>query len=176
MTTGTTRRALTLVRVALVLCAVVASATVAAPPARAQIEFVTVTLDSVTIGSQPGTVVVSGTVTCGSPVEAFVYGDVAQVQGLDIARDIFGVPVQCSGSASTWTATSFGSLRVFLPVETIVNVNAQYCIAETCYSDSTSGTLDLPASPSAAVPVSAVDVAVAVDEELTGGGVGVNGL
>ena len=177
MTTGTAHRALALARIALVLCAVVAAAALAtASPARAQVEFVTVTLDSVTPGSQPGTVVASGTVTCGSPVEAVVYGDVAQVQGLDIARDVFGVPVQCSGSPSTWTATSIGSLRVFLPIETIVNVNAQYCVAETCYDDSLSETLDLPSSPSPAVPVSAADAAVVLDEHLALRGVGVHGL
>jgi hypothetical protein len=157
MTAGTTRRVLALARVALVLCAVLAATTVAATPARAQVESVEVTFDSATIGSQPGTVVVSGTVTCGSTVEAVVYGDVAQVQGLDIARDFFGVLVQCSATPSTWTVTSIGALRVFLPMETTINLNADYCIAETCYSDSTSQTLVLTPSSPAAGAVSAVD-------------------
>jgi hypothetical protein len=144
MLTATTRRGLALVRVALVLCAVIAATTLAAHPARAQ-DAIQVTLDSVTIGSEPGTVVLSGTVTCDNEVEAVVFGDVAQVQGLDIARDFFGLPLQCSSTPSEWTTTSFGALRVFLPLPTTIDVNAQYCVGELCHTASISQTLTLPA-------------------------------
>jgi hypothetical protein len=149
MSSATTRRGLALARVALVLCVVVAAATLAspsalaAPPAPAQADPIQVTLDSAAIGSQPGTVVLSGTVTCDSPVEAAVFGTVAQVQGLDIARDFFGLPVQCSSTPSVWSTTSFGALRVFLPLPTTIDVNAQYCVEELCHIASISETLTL---------------------------------
>ena len=138
---GTTRHGLA--RLALVL-GVVAATTLASPSALAQVGPIEVTLDSAEIGSQPGTVVLSGTVTCDIPVEAAVFGDVAQVQGLDIARDFFGLPVQCSSTPSNWTATSFGALRVFLPLPTIIDVNAQYCVGELCHTASISQTFTLP--------------------------------
>ena len=142
MSAPTTRRGLAQLRVALVLC-VVAAATLAAHPARAQVDAIQVTLDSATIGSEPGTVVLSGTVTCDTEVEAAVFGDVAQVQGLDIARDFFGLPLQCSSTPSEWTTTSFGALRVFLPLPTFIEVNAQYCVGELCHTASISETLTL---------------------------------
>ncbi len=143
MSSTTTGRGLALARVALVVGVVVAATTLAAPSALAQPEPIQVTLDSATMGSVPGTVVLSGTVTCDNPVEAGVFGDVAQVQGLDIARDFFGLPVQCSSTPSAWTATSVGALRVFLPLPTTINVNAQYCDEELCHTASTSRTLTL---------------------------------
>jgi hypothetical protein len=152
MSSATTRRGLALAQVALVLCVVVAATTLAsssalaAPPAPAQADPIQVTLDSAALGSQPGTVVLSGTVTCDSPVEAAVFGTVAQVQGLDIARDFFGLPVQCSTTPSVWTATSFGALRVFLPLPTTINANAQYCVEEVCHIASISQTLTLSAT------------------------------
>jgi hypothetical protein len=139
---GTTRRGLALARLAVVL-GVVATTTLASPSALAQAGPIEVTLDSAEIGSQPGTVVLSGTVTCDNPVEATVFGDVAQVQGLDIARDFFGLPVQCSSTPSVWTATSFGALRVFLPLPTTIDVNARYCVGEVCHIASISQTLTL---------------------------------
>ncbi len=163
MSSGTTRRGPAVGRVALVLCVVVAATTLAspaalaAPPAPAQVAPIEVTLDSAEIGSEPGTVVLSGTVTCDNPVEAVVFGDVAQVQGLDIARDFFGLPVQCSSTPSAWTATSLGALRVFLPLPTIININAQYCVGEVCHTASISQTLTLPAASPAAATLSAVD-------------------
>ena len=143
MSAATTRRGLVLARVALVLCAVVAATTLAAPSAVAQPEPIQVTLDSATIGSEPGTVVLSGTVTCDAAVEAAVFGDVAQVQGLDIARDFFGLPLQCSSTPTEWTTTSFGALRVFLPLPTIIEVNAQYCVELLCHTTTISETLTL---------------------------------
>ncbi|MGK5112012.1 hypothetical protein [Geodermatophilus sp. CPCC 205506] len=145
MSAGTPRPVAALARTALVLCVVVATATLAAPsalaappipvrPAPAQVDPVEVTLDSAEIGSEPGTVVLRGTVTCNVPVDAVVFGDVAQVQGLDIARDFFGVPAPCSSTPTAWTATSFGALRVFLPLPTYIEVNAQYCVGELCYT------------------------------------------
>ena len=163
MSSGTTRRGLAVARVALVLCVVVAAtvltapAVLAAPPARAQVEPIEVTLDSAAIGSQPGTVVLSGTVTCDNPVEATVFGDVAQVQGLDIARDFFGLLVQCSSTPSVWTTTSVGALRVFLPLPTTINVNAEYCVLELCQTASTSQTLTLAAAEPAAATVAAIE-------------------
>jgi hypothetical protein len=153
-------------RLALVLCGVVATTTLAAPsalaapPAPAQVQPIEVTLDSAEIGSAPGTVVLSGTVTCDTSVEVGIYGDVAQVQGLDIARDFFFVDplVQCSTTPSAWTATSFGALRVFLPLPTIITVDAQYCVDVVCQTASISETLTLAAEEPAAAPVSAVDV------------------
>jgi hypothetical protein len=127
-----------------------APAALAAPPVPAPVQqqTVEVTLDSAEIGSAPGTVVVSGTVTCTDPVEVFVFGDVAQVQGLDIARDFFFVDpsVQCSSTPTEWTATSFGALRVFLPLPTTINVSAQYCLTDVlCLTATASETLTLPA-------------------------------
>ena len=161
MSAATTRRGLVLARVALVLCAVVAATTLAAPPARAQ-EAIEVTLDSATIGSEPGTVVLSGTVTCDAPVEAGVFGDVAQVQGLDIARDFFFVDpiVQCSSTPSTWTATSVGALRVFLPMPTTIKVNAQYCVDVVCQTASINETVTLAPAGPATAPAPVLDVAI----------------
>ncbi|MGY1690387.1 hypothetical protein [Geodermatophilus sp. SYSU D01105] len=142
MSTRTVRRALVLGAAVAAATTLAAPTALAAPPA--QVEPVTVTLDSAEIGDAPGTVVLTGTVTCDSAVEAAVFGDVAQVQGLDIARDFFGIPVQCSSTPTTWTATTIGALRVFLPMETHVNVNAQYCTAELCHTATTRQTLVLP--------------------------------
>ncbi|MGY1703575.1 hypothetical protein ACI79C_03305 [Geodermatophilus sp. SYSU D00697] len=159
------------VRRALVLGAAVAAATtlaaptaLAAPPA--QVEPVTVTLDSAEIGDAPGTVVLSGTVTCDSAAEAAVFGDVAQVQGLDIARDFFGIPVQCSTTPTTWTATTIGALRVFLPVETHITVNAQYCTVELCHTATTRQTLVLSDPADAGAPSEVGNAAAAGDELL----------
>jgi hypothetical protein len=148
MSANHTRRALT-------LGVLVAAATLVAPPALAappvpvqQQQSVEVTLDSAEIGSAPGTVEVAGTVTCTDPVEVVVFGDVAQVQGLDIARDFFFVdpPVQCSSTPTAWTATSFGALRVFLALPTTINVSASYCVSDVlCLTATTSETLTLPA-------------------------------
>lgn len=152
MSSATTRRGLALARVALVLCVVLGAtalaspSALAAPPAPVQADPIQVTLDSAALGSEPGTVVLSGTVTCDSPVEAAVFGTVAQVQGLDIARDFFGLPVQCSTTPSVWTTTSVGALRVYLPLPTTIDVNAQYCVEEVCSTASTSQTLT-PAAP-----------------------------
>jgi hypothetical protein len=153
MSAARTHRGLTLARVSFMVGVVVAATTLAAPsalaappdPAPAPTEPIEVTLDSATIGSAPGTVVLTGTVTCDNPVEAVVFGDVAQVQGLDIARDFFGFIVQCSSTPSAWTATSEGALRVFLPLPTVINVEAGYCVEELCYTTSSiSQTLTLP--------------------------------
>ena len=97
MSSRTTRRGPALARGALVLCGVVATTALAAPsalaavPTPAQAQPIEVTLDSVEIGSAPGTLVLSGTVACDTPVEAGVFRSVAQVPGLDIARDYFSV-------------------------------------------------------------------------------------
>jgi hypothetical protein len=168
MSSRTTRRGPTLARVALVLCGVVATTTVAvpsalaAPPTRAQVQPIAVTLDSAEIGSAPGTVVLSGTVTCDTPVQAGVFGSVAQVQGMDIARDFFSIEtaVQCSSTPSAWTATSAGALRVFLPQPTTIDVYAQYCVGEACPTVSISETLTLVAAAPAADPAPVVDVAI----------------
>ena len=149
MSSGTTRRGPALARVALVLCGVVATTTLAAPSALAaplpdaQVQPIEVTLDSAEIGSAPGTVVLSGTVTCESEVEAAVFGGLAQVQGLDIARDFFGLPLQCSSTPSEWTTTSSGALRVFLPLPTFIEVNAQYCVDVVCHITTITETLTL---------------------------------
>jgi hypothetical protein len=143
-------------RRALVLGVLVAAATLVAPPALAappvpapvQQPTVEVTLDSAEIGSAPGTVVVTGTVTCTEPVEVFVFGDVAQVQGYDIARDFFFVDpaVSCASTPTEWTATSFGALRVFLPLPTTFIVSAQYCVSDVvCLTATATETLTLPA-------------------------------
>ncbi|MGY1640814.1 hypothetical protein ACI782_06715 [Geodermatophilus sp. SYSU D00703] len=148
-------------RRALVLGVVAAATTLVAQPALAappvpvtppvpvqQLQTIEVTLESAEIGSAPGTVDVTGTVTCSTPVEAAVFGDIAQVQGLDIARDFFFVDplVQCSSTPTTWTTTSLGALRVFLPLPTTINVSAQYCVDElgTCFTGTTTETLTLP--------------------------------
>ena len=159
MSAGTTRRGLT--RAALTLGVVVATATLAAPSALAappipalpappaQVEPVEVTLDSVEIATEPGTVVLTGTVTCNVPVDAIVFGDVAQVQDLDIARDFFGVLAPCSSTPTAWTATSAGALRVFLPLPTFVEVNAQYCLVDLCYTATVTETVTLTEPPDA---------------------------
>ncbi|WP_448609413.1 hypothetical protein [Geodermatophilus sp. URMC 60] len=167
MSSATTRRGPALARVALVLCGVVAT-TLAAPsalaasPAGAQVQPLAVTLDSAEIGSAPGTVVLSGTVTCDTPVEAGVFGSVAQIQGMDIARDFFSVDaaVQCSSIPSAWTATSVGALRVFLPLPATIDVYAQYCVGEVCPTVSISETVTLVAAGPAAAPEPVVDVAI----------------
>jgi hypothetical protein len=168
MSSGTTRRGSALARVAIVLCGVVATtmlaapSALAAPPARAQIQPIAVTLDSAEIGNAPGTVVLSGTVTCDTPVQAGIFGSVAQVQGMDIARDFFSIDaaVQCSSTPSAWTATSAGALRVFLPLPTTIDVYAQYCVEEACPTVSVSETVTLAAAAPAAAPAPVVDVAI----------------
>ena len=166
MSSGTTRRGPALPRVALVLCGVVATTTLAAPSALAaplaQLQPIEVTLDSAVIGSAPGTVVLSGTVTCDTPVEAGVFGSVAQVQGMDIARDFFSVDaaVQCSSTPSAWTATSVGALRVFLPLPTTIDVFGQYCVGAVCQTVSISETVTPAVAGPAADPVPVVPVAM----------------
>jgi hypothetical protein len=97
-------------------------------------------------------VVLTGTVTCSEPVDAVVLGDVAQVQGLDIARDFFGVLAPCSSTPTPWTATSAGALRVFLPLPTYIEVNAQYCVGEVCRTATVSETVTLAAPADAGPP------------------------
>ncbi len=168
MSSGTTRRGPAPARVALVLCGAVATTTLgapsalAAPPTRAQVQPIEVTLDSVEIGSAPGTLVLSGTVACDTPVEAGVFGGAAQVQGLDIARDYFSVDaaVQCSSTPSAWTATSAGALRVFLALPTVVDVSAQYCVGTVCPTVSVSETVTPAAAGPAAGAARVVDVAI----------------
>jgi hypothetical protein len=140
--TTTARRSLTTLTVTAgaALLTVTPAYAQTAPPA----DPITVTVDSATIGEAPGTVVLTGTVTCDTDVQAFVYGDVAQVQGLDIARDFFGTPVPCSPTGATWTATTVGSTRMFLPLDTHVTVSADYCTPEVCYTDTTSAVITLP--------------------------------
>jgi hypothetical protein len=130
-----------------------APAALAAPPlpvtpsVPAAAQAVAVTIDSAEIAAAPGTVTVTGTVTCTDAVEVSVFGDVAQVQGYDIARDYFGALVQCGTTPTAWTATSFGALRVFLPLPTTVNVTAQYCVNDLlCYTTTASETMTLPAT------------------------------
>ncbi len=170
MSSGTTHRGPALARGALVLCGVVATTAFAAPsalaavpsPTPAQAQPIEVTLDSVEIGSAPGTLVLSGTVACDTPVEAGVFGSVAQVQGLDIARDYFSVEaaVQCSTTPSAWTATSAGALRVFLSLPTVIDVSAQFCVGEVCSTVTTTETVTPAAAGPAASAGRAVDVAV----------------
>jgi hypothetical protein len=156
MSAGKTRPGLALARVAPVLGVLVAAATLAAPPALAappvpvqQLPSIEVTLDVATIGSAPGTLALTGTVTCSDPADAAVFGDIAQVQGLDIARDFFFVDplLPCSSTPTAWTATSLGALRVYLPMPTTITVSAQYCVGELgpCYTGTTSETLTLAA-------------------------------
>ena len=161
MSSGTTRRGRAIARVALLLCGVVATTMLAAPPAGAQVQPIAVTLDSAELGDAPGTVVLTGTVTCDRSVEAGVFGDVAQVQGLDIARDYFSVEaaVQCSTTPSAWTATSAGALRVFLSLPTVIDVYGQYCVGEVCQTVTTTETVT-PAAGPAADPARAVGVAI----------------
>jgi hypothetical protein len=140
-----------LVRPTLVLCVVVATvaltapSALAVPPVPALVDPIAVTLDSAEIGTEPGTVVLTGTITCSVPVDAVVFGDVAQVQGLDIARDFFGVLAPCSTAPTTWTTTSPGALRVFLPLPTYIEVNAQYCIGDVCPTVTVTETVTLAA-------------------------------
>jgi hypothetical protein len=173
MSSTTTRRGPALTRGALVLCGVVATTALAAPsalaavpiptPAQAQAQAIEVTLDSVEIGSAPGTLVLSGTVACDTPIEAGVFGSAAQVQDLDIARDFFSLDtaVQCSSTPAPWTATSVGALRVFLPLPTTIDVYAQSCLAEVCQTVTISQTVTpAPAEPAVA-PAPVSDVATA---------------
>lgn len=175
MSSGTTHRGPALARGALVLCGVVATTAFAAPSAlaavpsptaaqaQAQAQPTEVTLDSVEIGSAPGTLVLSGTVACDTPIEAGVFGSVAQVQDLDIARDFFSLDtaVQCSSTPAAWTATSVGALRVFLPLPTNIDVYAQSCTAEGCQTITITRTVTpAPAEP-AATPAPVADVATA---------------
>lgn len=171
MSSGTTHRGPALARGALVLCGVVATTAFAAPsalaavpsPTPAQAQPIEVTLDSVEIGSAPGTLVLSGTVACDTPIEAGVFGSVAQVQDLDIARDFFSLDtaVQCSSTPAAWTATSVGALRVFLPLPTNIDVYAQSCTAEGCQTITITRTVTpAPAAP-AATPAPVSDVATA---------------
>ncbi len=169
MSSTTTRRGPALARGALVLCGVVATTALAAPsalaavPTPAQAQAIEVTLDSVEIGSAPGTLVLSGTVACDTPIEAGVFGSAAQVQDLDIARDFFSLDtaVQCSSTPAPWTATSVGALRVFLPLPTTIDVYAQSCLAEVCRTVTITRTVTpAPAEPAVA-PAPVSDVATA---------------
>jgi hypothetical protein len=165
MSARPTRPGRALARLAL-LPSVVAAAVVAAPAASAappapaaplapaQDPTIQVTLDSAAIGSAPGTVELSGTVTCSEPLQVVVYGDVAQVQGLEIARDYYFVDplVQCSSTPTTWTTTTIGALRVFLPLPTVVSMSTQYCVGDVgpCYTSTTRQTVTLPDATAAA--------------------------
>ncbi|MGY1823277.1 hypothetical protein [Geodermatophilus sp. SYSU D00079] len=143
------RRALVLGVAAVATMGLTAPSALAAPPVPVLpappvlVDPVAVTLDSAELGSEPGTVVFTGTITCSTQVDAVVFGDVAQVQGLDIARDFFGVLAPCSSTPTAWTATSAGALRVFLPLQAHVEVNAQYCVGEVCHSATVTETVPL---------------------------------
>ncbi|MGY1663890.1 hypothetical protein ACI78Q_21890 [Geodermatophilus sp. SYSU D00705] len=147
------RRALVLVGTVVATVLLAAPSALAAPPVPApvpdQVEPIEVTLDSLEMGTAPGTVMATGTITCSATVDAVVFGNVAQVQGLDIARDAFGVLAPCSSTPSTWTATSFGALRVFLPMPTYVEINAQYCVGEVCQTATITETVTLTAAAAA---------------------------
>jgi hypothetical protein len=148
MSAGTTALARTTLVLSVVVAtvALTAPSALAVPPVPALVDPIAVTLDSAEIGTEPGTVVLTGTITCSVPVDAVVFGDVAQVQGLDIARDFFGVLAPCSSTPTAWTATSAGALRVFLPLPTYIEVNAQYCIGDVCPTATVTETITLVAA------------------------------
>ena len=66
-----------------------------------------------------------------------------ETSGLDIARDFFCLPLQCSSTPTEWTTTTLGALRVFLPLPTFIEVNGQYCDELLCHTASISETVTL---------------------------------
>lgn len=133
------------IRHAFILCAAAGGTALTAAPAQAA-EPITVTIDAATIGSAPGTVDITGTVTCATSADAFIFGEVRQVQGWDIAQDFYFTenPVPCSSVPTVWTATTAGADRVFLPLVTDLTATATSCVDEvSCYTGTGSARLVL---------------------------------
>jgi hypothetical protein len=91
-----------------------------------------------TIGSTPGTAIISGTVTCNQPGFVDIYGDLRQKQGLNVVRGDFYASSTCSSTPTAWTATVDAGSRVFLPKKATVNAQAYGCDPFTCDSTSLS--------------------------------------
>lgn len=89
-----------------------------------------------TLGSIPGTVIVSGTVTCNNDAEFVeVSGSLRQKQGLAVARGDFYVNSTCSSTPTSWTATVDGGTRIFLTKAATLSAVAFGCDGFTCDSD-----------------------------------------
>lgn len=109
-----------------------------APPAL----DVQLTLDGrARLGSEPGTVVISGTVACNNDARVYISGTVRQSQGLAIARAPFYVETACSSSPRPWTVTTDEASRVFLTKSATVSATASGCDNYTCDADSKSRTV-----------------------------------
>ena len=90
-------------------------------------------VDSARLGSQLGTVIVTGTVTCNTDGYADVSGSISQRQGLNLARTGFSVSVnECSTTPLQWTATTEPAARIFLAKSATVTASASGCDAFTC--------------------------------------------
>lgn len=87
------------------------------------------TLDRASLGTAPGTVVVSGTVTCSGPVsQAWGGGNVSQARGLTTVSADFSLDAQpCSGTPHAWVATTHAASRDFLPKAATVTVGFVAC-------------------------------------------------
>lgn len=95
------------------------------------------------IGAEPGTAIVSGTVTCNTEVDAVISGTLRQRQGLNIPRGDFFIESPCSTTPTAWTATVDAGTRLFLPKSATLNANAFACDPFTCAQDAATRTIKL---------------------------------
>lgn len=97
---------------------------------------VVLTVDGATLGTAPGTAIVSGSVTCNNDGYVSVWGTLRQKQGLNVARGDFYTETSCSSTPTTWTATVDAGSRVFLPKGATVTATASGCDTFSCDDDS----------------------------------------
>jgi hypothetical protein len=100
-----------------------------APPA---FEITSLTVDNATLGSDRRRIVLSGTVTCTTEGNVYLFGEVVQRQGLNIAQGSFDTSVSCTNSPTTWTATTSAGARIFLSKPATVTLNAYGCDPFAC--------------------------------------------
>lgn len=96
-----------------------------------------------TLGTDLGTAIVSGTVTCNNDGWVDVYGTLRQKQGLNVARGDFWLEIGCSSTPTTWTATVDAGSRVFLTKSATLSVSAYGCDQFTCDSTDSSRTVKI---------------------------------
>jgi hypothetical protein len=93
------------------------------------------------IGSDLGTAIVSGTLSCNNDGYVVVYGTLRQRQGLNVARGDFYIETACSSTPTTWTATVDAGSRIFLTKNATLTATASGCDAFTCDDDTASRTV-----------------------------------
>jgi len=91
-----------------------------------------------------GTVILTGTVTCNTPAQVDVNGELRQKKGLNIVRGGYGVSVACGSSGiATWSAIVDGGSRAFLVGGATASLNSGGCDSFTCDFDNPTRTVSI---------------------------------